>query len=251
MNRALLAKDIFPEYFGLHSKDRKRLSRQNKLILSGIFGYFKRLKEAITSKSRRPPETCQIIFVPPPLADWDVCALRTLFWETGWISSKEDDGRFILVPFLEAHLNALQMDHKIKELFERERKYMLLLMEPTDKGDKITYTSICFQMQCAKESIVLSKSLASGDFLLVPTILSSASICLPTMNDALLTAMEVKFANLLTTQEMRDKVDLRHQGVESEVTALAKALVGMINKGIYQVIITKQKNDITLLFLVY
>ncbi|CAO0801383.1 unnamed protein product [Mucor circinelloides] len=76
----LLAKDVFVEYFELHAKDREQLSATEMLILSSILQYFMDIKIKLTSKFKVSLDTSQIIFVPPPLVDWDISMLHALFW---------------------------------------------------------------------------------------------------------------------------------------------------------------------------
>ncbi|CAO3636824.1 unnamed protein product [Mucor fragilis] len=105
------------------------------------------------------------------------------------------------------------MTRTIRKPLEREKKYMLLLMEST--GDKVSYTSICFQMQSAKELMTISKRLASSNFLLVPSILSSTSICLPDVYYTRSADRDAKMSHFLISQEMRYNVDMGFRIVES------------------------------------
>lgn len=186
----LLVKDIFPKYCELYSKDENRLSAVEVSTLSSISKYMNNIKMKLSSKSGVSLNTSQIIIVPPPLAHWDIRMLRALFLKADWITTKDNDTKLMLVPAIEAHVNALQMFGVHKGNFEREGKYMILYIQPSEERDKILYTSVCFQMQCAQELITVSKRLASSDFLLVPCILSSRSICLPFIGDELLAAVE-------------------------------------------------------------
>ncbi|KAL9559107.1 hypothetical protein MBANPS3_000588 [Mucor bainieri] len=183
----LFVKDIFPIYFELHAKNREQLSETEMLTLTTIFELFESFRLRLLRELGTSLDSTHIIFVTPPMADWDTTILHAFFLEAGWITP-EDESRLMFVPFIEAHVNYLQSSALHKEDFQRERKYMLLFMQPTEEGDHICYTSICFQMQCAKELIALSKRLASSDYLLVPSILSSRSVCLPVMDEALLAA---------------------------------------------------------------
>ncbi|KAK4521246.1 uncharacterized protein ATC70_013191 [Mucor velutinosus] len=140
----------------------------------------------IASKFGLPLQSCQIIVVSPPSADWDINLLCALYLETGWITTKDSDSKLILVPYIEAYVNAFKIRDMRKKYFQREGKYILLSMQPAEEGHKVIFTTTCFQMQCAKELCALSKKLAFSDFLPVPSVLgSSKSICLSTLNEAL------------------------------------------------------------------
>ncbi|KAL7326641.1 hypothetical protein PS15p_208944 [Mucor circinelloides] len=193
------------------------------LTLSSLLQCFTDIKIELTSKSKLSLDTSQIIFVPPPLADWNIHMLHALFLETGWITHEEDQSKLILVPWIEAHINALRLSGRNEEYFQREGKYMLLYMHLTKEKDKIIYTSICFQMQCAKELIAVSRKLASSDFLLVPSVLSSRSVCLPIMNDVLPNAIKRTIANFRNEYIIQHGVNTEDEQPESEVSkAIAK-----------------------------
>ncbi|EPB89495.1 hypothetical protein HMPREF1544_03726 [Mucor circinelloides 1006PhL] len=197
----LFGKDIFTKYFELHAKDREQFSATEMLTLSSLLQCFTDIKIELTSTSKLSLDTSQIIIVPPPLADWNIRMLHTLFLEAGWITHEEDQSKLILVPWIEAHINGLQLSEK----------------------DKIIYTSICFQMQCAKELVAVSKKLASSDFLLVPSVLSSRSVCLPIMNDVLPNAIKRTIANFRNEYIIQHGVNTEDEQPESEVSkAIAK-----------------------------
>lgn len=49
--------------------------------------------------------------------------------------------------------------------------------------DETSIRLICYQMQCTKELIAVSKKLAVSDFLLVPTVLDDEPICLSSFDE--------------------------------------------------------------------
>ncbi|GAN08280.1 hypothetical protein MAM1_0197d07789 [Mucor ambiguus] len=226
----LFVKDIFPKYFELQSKDREQLSAIEMTTLSSILEYFKCIKIDLAEKYGISLDTTQIIFVAPPLADWDTDVLRALFLEAGWITTEEDESKLMLVPFIEAHVNYLQTSGTHKEKFQREEKYMLLFMQLTEEGDKVIYTSVCFQMQCAKELIAVSKKLACSDFLLVPSILSTKSICLSAIDNTLQSAIERIIANSRNNHKMQHGVESRDVGIPPTGKNLFSAIKGTAAK---------------------
>ncbi|KAK4521198.1 uncharacterized protein ATC70_013143 [Mucor velutinosus] len=229
-NPVMLVKDIFPKYFELHSKDRGQLSASEMRALSSILKYFKDMKMTLAHKSGLSLRTCQIIVVPPALADWDIRVLRTLFLEAEWVTSEEGESKLMLVPFIEANINYLQMFHKGTRCFEREGKYILLYMQPTKQGDKIIYTATCFQNQCAKELVAVSKRLASSDFLLVPSILSNRSMHLSTMEDAISSAIKEKIANIMSSYKLQSGFTVENEVSEFEVLQIGIKIIETLCK---------------------
>lgn len=171
-----LESDMLSEYFELYSIPKAQLSAIEMMALSEILKYLNDIKMKVTSQLGLPLKSCQIIVVPPQFADWDIGLLRALFLETGWITTKDGDSKLVLVPYIEAYLDVLQTSDTHKEHFQREGKYILLAAQQVEE-DKVIYTTTCFQMQCAKELVAISKKLAFSDFLLVPSIFGSRSIC--------------------------------------------------------------------------
>ncbi|KAK4521203.1 uncharacterized protein ATC70_013148 [Mucor velutinosus] len=172
-------------------------------------------------------KSSQIVVVSPLFADWNISLLRALFLETGWITTKDSDSKLMLVPYIEAYVNDFQMLGVCDEPFQREGKYMLLLPQPAEEAGKVIYTSICFQMHCAKELSAVSKKLAFSDFLLVPSILSSKSICLPTMDEALLTASKMIITKFRDDYKMQYGINTENELSESAVSEIAIALANI------------------------
>ncbi|KAL7326583.1 hypothetical protein PS15p_208901 [Mucor circinelloides] len=240
----LLAQDVFVKYFELHAKDREQLSTTEMLILSSILQYFMDIKIKLTSKFKVSLETSQVIFVPPPLVDWDIGLLHALFLETGWITHEEDESKLILVPWIEAHVNAFQMSGRHEEYFQREKKYMLLFMQSTEEGDEAIYTSTSFQMQCAKELIAVSKKLASSDFLLVPSVLSSRSVCLPIIEDALLDAIKRTITDFRNKYIMQYGVNIEDEQPEPEISRVVIELADRLYEHCNYYFTSKKIRDI-------
>lgn len=234
-NLGLLLKDIFLVYFELHTKNACHLTAIEASTLSSIVQYFKNIKARLASEFKLLLDTSQIIFVVlSALADWDVCLLRALFVEAEWITPEDDESKLMLVPFIEAHVNNLQMFSKGRPDFRREGKYMILHMHLAEEEDQVVYTLTCFKMQCAKELMAVSRRLASSDFLLVPFVLSSKSVCLPTTDEAMLTTIKRTITNLRNNYKARNGIELDDEGSIYEVSELAIQLRDMLqNASLY------------------
>ncbi|KAK4521208.1 uncharacterized protein ATC70_013153 [Mucor velutinosus] len=172
----------------------------------------------------------QIIVVSPEFAKWNIDLLRALFLETGWITTKDSNSnsKLMLVPYIEAYLNAFQMVDTRKESFQREAKYMLLSRQTAEEKSKVIYRATCFQMQCAKELLAAgSKKLAFSDFLLVPSILGSKSICLPTIDEALLAASKRILTEFRDNYKTQHGIDMKDELSEDEVCEIATELANI------------------------
>ncbi|KAG1121569.1 hypothetical protein G6F42_012303 [Rhizopus arrhizus] len=203
----LIVGTIFQKYFELKSKDKHQLAETDMLMLSSILNYLEEIRTKVFKDHGIPLDLSQIVFLLP--VDWtedrQTDMLRTLFLETGWIAADDGESKLVMVPFVEAFVDFLHKsaDHQIQ--LGRERKYLMLSACKTNDPKKITYTCTCFQMQSAKELIAVSKTLASSDFLLVPTILDSRSIRLPELNDVLLVVIK----KLLTEMQIKSRNDIQ------------------------------------------
>ncbi|KAL7326611.1 hypothetical protein PS15p_208918 [Mucor circinelloides] len=224
----LIVGTIFQKYFELKSKDKHQLTETDILMLSSILDYLEKIRTKVFKDHGIPPDLSQIVFLLP--VDWtedrQTDMLRTLFLETGWIAADDGESKLVMVPFVEAFVDFLHKfaDHQIQ--LGRERKYLMLSVCETNDHKKITYTCTCLQMQSAKELIAVSKTLASSDFLLVPTILDSRSIRLPELNDVLLVVIK----KLLTEMQIKSRNDIQcgladEDKREAEVSKIASKFV--------------------------
>jgi len=224
----LIVGTIFQKYFELKSKDKHQLAETDMLMLSSILNYLEEIRTKVFKDHGIPLDLSQIVFLLP--VDWtedrQTDMLRTLFLETGWIAADDGESKLVMVPFVEAFVDFLHKsaDHQIQ--LGRERKYLMLSVCETNDHKKITYTCTCFQMQSAKELIAVSKTLASSDFLLVPTILDSRSIRLPELNDVLLVVIK----KLLTEMQIKSRNDIQcgladGDKREAEVSKIASRFV--------------------------
>ncbi|CAO0801448.1 unnamed protein product [Mucor circinelloides] len=235
----LIVGAIFQKYFELKSKDKHQLTETDMLMLSSILNYLEEIRTKVSKDHGIPLDVSQIVFLLP--IDWtedrQTDMLRTLFLETGWIAADDGESKLVVVPFVEAFVNFLHnsADHQIQ--FGRERKYLMLSVCETNDQEKITYTCTCLQMQSAKELIAVSKTLASSDFLLVPTILDRRSIRLPELNDVLLVAIK----KLLTEMQIKSRNDIQQCGLadedkrESEVSEIASRFVRNLFINVYSI----------------
>lgn len=123
-------------------------------------------------------EASQITFISP--LDWIDDGykddLRALFELAQWINAKDNKAKLVFIPFLEALITHLHDSTDISRRFERERKSIIFNMQAASDSAETILNITCFQMQSAKELIVISKSLASSNFLLEPNVKSSKSI---------------------------------------------------------------------------
>lgn len=175
-------------------------------------------------------DTSQIIFMLPPLTDWDICLLRALFLEAEWMTAEEDESKLMLVPFIETHVNNLQMFSMTRRpQLRREEKNMQLYVHLLEEKDEVIYTVTCFKMQCAKELVALSRRLASSDFLLVPSVLSSRSVCLPTTDEALLVTVKEIITDLRNNYTTRNGIELNDEDSRYDVSELAIQLSDMLH----------------------
>lgn len=78
--------------------------------------------------------------------------------------------QLVFIPFLEALITHLHDSAEIDRRFERERKSIIFNMQAANDSVETISSITCFQMQSAKELIVVSKSLASSVFLLEPNV---------------------------------------------------------------------------------
>ncbi|KAL9543779.1 hypothetical protein MBANPS3_007952 [Mucor bainieri] len=208
----VFVKDLFSKYFALQSK--AQLSEPEVLLQSTIVGYFRDIKKTImNNESRDLLETSQLIFVLPIEWEDEACQndIRTLFCEAGWITHQDGKNKLIFSPFLEVMVDYLQKSSKFRKQFVREGKYMFCYVRAGYNDSEVLFNSICFQMQNAKEMIAISKTLASSDFMLVPTIKSSKTISLSNTNQIVRNIVKQLIAESKPQQATRDVVDVRRR----------------------------------------
>ena len=158
-------------------------------------------------------DNSQIIFCLP--VEWTEDKfendLRALFLKAEWINKEDHKNRLIFSTFIERVVHFLQIynDNNIK--FERERKYLLFYM------DQNSIRLTCYQMQCAKELIAVSKKLAASDFLLTPTVLDNESIYLSSFDETIQNIIE----RMLITRQNANNTTLN----ESELHRLTNQII--------------------------
>lgn len=216
-------------YFELQDK-KDQLTETEKLTLSSILDYLQELRVGLEESKRISLDTSQIVFALPPgwIESRQTDMLRTLFLKTGWIAPKDGNNKLILVPFIETLINCIQKITDYRIQFGREKKYILYSIYQMNETTQITYTCTCFQMQSAKELIVVSKKLASSEFLLAPTILENRSIKLLDLNHVLRVAIKELLAAMQTRQG--GKAQCVSNKEDEEVLEIASVLAEDLDK---------------------
>lgn len=183
----LVVKDVFQKYFNIHAKDKVQKTTEESIILPAIILFFKEMANLLKRNKEINFDQSQFLFIIP--IEWRdkglECSLRSLFLESNWITKDDHRNRLIFLPFLDCYINYLRnsrLSSWHKE-FKREGKYLLYSMVPNTETGGIIFGITCFQMQNAKELSAVSRKLASGDLLLIPTILHSKTIELPSLKD--------------------------------------------------------------------
>lgn len=204
----VFVKDLFPKYFELQSKDQ--LSESELSLQSTIVGYFKNIKQTVLSESEDLLGTSQLIFTVA--IEWKGEThhndIRKLLLEAGWITHQDGKNKLLFTPFIEIMTDYLQTSRKFSKRFIREGKYMLCYIRSGHNDNEMLFTLTCFQIQSAKEMMTISKTLASSNFLLVPTIKSSRSVSLPN-TDQIVSNVVHKLLTANQSQATRDGVEVR------------------------------------------
>lgn len=169
-------KSLLLKYLETHSKDENQRTKSEQNILLSITDYMEDLKRDLIEVKISIFDKSQILFCLP--IEWTKERykndLRELFLEAGWIINHDNKNCLIFSTFVERAVIAIQRSIMMTE-FERERKYLFCHI------DKTSLRFICFQMQSAKELIIVSKKLAASDFFLTPTVLENELLCLSTL----------------------------------------------------------------------
>ncbi|KAL9560215.1 hypothetical protein MBANPS3_000067 [Mucor bainieri] len=186
----------FLEYFELLSKERGRLLEDQRARLASIRDAFKRIKEELLKENEVSLETAQILFVMP--LGWAEehykDKLQAFFLDVGWISPRDNKSKLVMIPFLQVLVEYFQ--RKQKKYLDRERISVLFFMQQIHGEDEVEFSCTFFNMQSAKELIAVSKTLACGEFLLVPSIVNSASINLASVESVMYSAVKRIIAHI-------------------------------------------------------
>ncbi|KAL9548439.1 hypothetical protein PS6_006601 [Mucor atramentarius] len=183
----------FTTYFKLQSKDKEQLSNTERAILASIINFFKTTKRQLLKTHGISFDKSQIVFILPLSWTEELYKdkLRAFFLETEWIAPEDGKNKLLVVPFVQALAGFLHTSAEHKRDLDRERTSLLFSMQPTDgEDDTITFSYTCFQLQSAKELIAVSKTLASSDFLLVPSIRNNESISFKNLNKVMHNAVK-------------------------------------------------------------
>ncbi|KAL9558391.1 hypothetical protein MBANPS3_000934 [Mucor bainieri] len=186
----------FIKCFELLSKEKGRLSENQKKRLASTRGTFKKIKESLLEENGISLETTQILFVVP--LDWTEehykDKLRAFFLDMDWITPEDNESKLVMIPSFQLLVESFQ--HKQRKHLDRERTSLLFSMQEIHGEDKLKFTYTFFKMQSAKELIAVSKTLASGDFLLVPFIVKTESINLASVEYVMYNALKKIIARI-------------------------------------------------------
>ncbi|CAO0803721.1 unnamed protein product [Mucor circinelloides] len=159
-------------------------------MLTSVIDQFKIMKRQFSEKYGILFDTAQILFILP--LNWTEeqykDKLHAFLLETEWITPKDNEKKLILIPFISILTETFKVMQK--RHLDRERTSLLFAMQPTSEDDKVELSYTYFQMQSAKELIAVSKTLASSDYLLVPSIKSSNSIYLANFQNVMFNAVK-------------------------------------------------------------
>ncbi|KAK4521037.1 uncharacterized protein ATC70_004026 [Mucor velutinosus] len=116
--------------------------------------------------------------------------LRAFFLDIEWISPKDNESKLIMIPIIQMLAEYFQNSTKQKQHLDRERTSVFVSAQIANEDDTTEFSYTFFKMQGAKELIAVSKTLASSDFFLVPSITSSKSIYLANLDTAMYNAVK-------------------------------------------------------------
>ncbi|CAO3655005.1 unnamed protein product [Mucor fragilis] len=133
--------------------------------------------------------------------------LRSFFVDVEWMTPKDNDSKLVMVPTIQTLAGYCQDSIRHRKYLDRERTSVLFSMQRGNQDDGVKFSYTFFKMQGAKELIAMSKSLASSDFLLVPSIKSSDSIYLANLDHIMYNAVKkiVASARGIDVQDVSDE----------------------------------------------
>ncbi|KAF1796034.1 hypothetical protein FB192DRAFT_1441334, partial [Mucor lusitanicus] len=198
-DRSLLNYSVFSKYFNLLSKT-EALSENEEALLASIRDFFKRIKERLSKLNGISLDTVQILFVTP--LDWTEehykSKLRGFFLDMDWIKPEDNESKLIMIPFIRVLVECFQhpFQQNARHL-TRERTSVLFSVQPANEDGEHTenedglvkFSYTFFKMQSAPEMIAVSKTLASSDFWLVPSVVRSDSIQLENLRNVMYNAV--------------------------------------------------------------
>ncbi|KAF1797752.1 hypothetical protein FB192DRAFT_1395956 [Mucor lusitanicus] len=123
--------------------------------------------------------------------------LRGFFLDMDWIKPEDNESKLIMIPFIRAIVEYFQDILHQKQRLSRERTSVLFSVQPANEDDEQTpnenglvkFSYTFFKMQSAPEMIAVSKTLASSDFWLVPSVVQSESIQLENLRNVIYNAV--------------------------------------------------------------
>ncbi|OAC97636.1 hypothetical protein MUCCIDRAFT_168318 [Mucor lusitanicus CBS 277.49] len=131
--------------------------------------------------------------------------LRGFFLDMDWIKPEDNESKLIMIPFIRAIVESFQQDpFEQKRRLTRERTSVLFSVQPANEDGEHTenedglvkFSYTFFKMQSAPEMIAVSKTLASSDFWLVPSVVYSDSIQLVNLRNVMYNAVRNILAHI-------------------------------------------------------
>ncbi|KAF1797745.1 hypothetical protein FB192DRAFT_1395928 [Mucor lusitanicus] len=131
--------------------------------------------------------------------------LRGFFLDMDWIKPEDNESKLIMIPFIRAIVESFQQDpFEQKRRLTRERTSVLFSVQPANEDGEHTenedglvkFSYTFFKMQSAPEMIAVSKTLASSDFWLVPSVVYSDSIQLVNLRNVMYNAVRNVLARI-------------------------------------------------------
>ncbi|OAC98294.1 hypothetical protein MUCCIDRAFT_167926 [Mucor lusitanicus CBS 277.49] len=126
--------------------------------------------------------------------------LRGFFLDVNWIKPEDNESKLIMIPFIRVLAECFQQNPPFQQMrrLSRERTSVLFSVQPANEEDEQTvnegglvkFSYTFFKMQSAPEMIAVSKTLASSDFWLVPSVVRSDSIQLENLRNVMYNAVK-------------------------------------------------------------
>ncbi|KAL7330828.1 hypothetical protein PS15p_205720 [Mucor circinelloides] len=220
----------FKESLTLLSKDNGQLSQEERWTLSFGIDHFKEIKQKFSKKYGISFDKAQILFILP--VGWTEeqykYKLLTFFSEAEWITPKDNESKLVMTPFIQVLADDFQKSAKQKRHLDRERASLLISMQPASEDDSTKFSCTIFQMQSAKELIAVSRTLASSDFLLAPSIRNSKSIYLANWDNVIHNSVK-QIITRIQGKHSKQLIEKYAVGKEDPVLRIVSSLPAIYN----------------------
>lgn len=226
----------FKESLTLLSKDNGQLSQEERWTLSFGIDHFKEIKQKFSKKYGISFDKAQILFILP--VGWTEeqykYKLLTFFSEAEWITPKDNESKLVMTPFIQVLADDFQKSAKQKRHLDRERASLLISMQPASEDDSTKFSCTIFQMQSAKELIAVSRTLASSDFLLAPSIRNSKSIYLANWDNVIHNSVK-QIITRIQGKHSKQLIEKYAVGKEDPVLRIVSSLPAIYNTAVSQI----------------